>query len=92
MKTMTERPHHVGSEFTGEKVAYMAGLFRSWGYEVEVEEFTVLFPTPTARIVELVAPSYFSASLEEPALLASVTGRAVLRFANADVLPFSFEN
>ena len=68
MRKMTERPHHVGSEFTGEKVKYMADLFRSWGYEVEVEEFTVLFPTPKTRIVEMVAPTRFRATLEEPSL------------------------
>ena len=66
MKKMTERPHHVGSAFTGEKVKYMADLFSSWGYDVEVEEFTVLFPTPKTRIVELVAPTSFTAKLALP--------------------------
>lgn len=68
MKKMTERPHHVGSKFTSEKVKYMVDRFESWGYDVEVEEFTVLFPTPKTRIVELVAPTQFRASLEEPAV------------------------
>ena len=68
MKKMSEQPHHVGSKFTGEKVRYMADLFESWGYEVEVEEFTVLFPTPKSRLVEMVAPTKFKASLEEPGI------------------------
>ena len=68
MKKMSEHPHHVGSKFTGEKVRYMADLFASWGYEVEIEEFTVLFPTPKTRVVELIAPTFFRAKLEEPGI------------------------
>ena len=68
MKTITAKPHHVGSKFTPEKVAFMAEQFRSWGYDVEIEEFTVLFPKPRIRVVELVAPTRYEAKLEEPAL------------------------
>ena len=73
METITARPHHVGSDFTPEKVAFMAGLFESWGYDVEVEEFTVLFPKPTERILELTAPTRYTARLEEPALAEDAT-------------------
>ena len=66
MKKMSERPHHVGSPFTKEKVKYMADRFESWGYQVEIEEFTVLFPTPKERLVELVAPNRFKAKLATP--------------------------
>ncbi len=76
MKKMTERPHHVGSAFTGEKVKYMADLFKSWGYDVEVEEFTVLFPTPKTRVVELVAPHTFKAKLEVPELRGEISDQA----------------
>ena len=68
MKTITAKPHHVGSNFTKEKVAFMAEKFRSWGYEVEIEEFTVLFPKPRVRVVELVAPTRYKARLDEPAI------------------------
>ncbi|MFK7845711.1 MAG: transferrin receptor-like dimerization domain-containing protein [Rhodothermales bacterium] len=75
MKKMTSRPHHVGSAFTGEKVKYMADLFDSWGYDVEIEEFTVLFPTPTERVVELVAPTKFKAKLAMPDLDGKVSDK-----------------
>ena len=67
MKTITAKPHHVGSDYTKEKVAFMADKFRSWGYDVEIEEFTVLFPKPRVRVVELVAPNRYKARLDEPA-------------------------
>lgn len=73
MKFISSRPHHVGSKFTPEKVKFMADKFRSWGYEVEVEEFTVLFPTPKERRIELVAPTKFRAKLEEPVLKEDAT-------------------
>ena len=68
MKTVSAKPHHVGSKFTPEKVRFMADKFKSWGYDVEVEEFTVLFPKPRVRVVELVAPTKYKAKLDEPAL------------------------
>lgn len=68
MAFITSRPHHVGSPFSREKAEYMADKFRSWGYSVEIEEFEVLFPTPTERVLELVAPTQFTASLTESQL------------------------
>lgn len=75
MKKITSRPHHVGSAFTGEKVKYMADLFESWGYDVEIEEFTVLFPTPQERVIELVAPTKFKAKLALPDLDGKVSDK-----------------
>ncbi|PHN03412.1 transferrin receptor-like dimerization domain-containing protein [Flavilitoribacter nigricans] len=66
MKYMTARPHHVGSPYDKAVVDYMADKFRSWGYDVEVEKFDVLFPTPKVRLLELTAPEKFTASLTEP--------------------------
>ena len=82
MKKITARPHHVGSAYTGEKVKYMANLFESWGYDVEIEEFTVLFPTPRIRVVELVAPTQFKAKLTLPELDKSLSA-----LAKKEVLP-----
>ncbi|MEM8484011.1 MAG: M28 family metallopeptidase [Bacteroidota bacterium] len=82
MKTLTARPHHVGSAFTKEKVQFMADKFESWGYDVEIEEFTVLFPTPKVRIVELVAPTRYKAKLTFPE-----TGEKVSRAVKKEMLP-----
>ncbi len=66
MKRMTAQPQHVGSPHAKDNAEFMVSLFRSWGFEAEIEEFQVLFPTPKVRVVELVEPRFFSASLEEP--------------------------
>jgi len=68
MKRLSAHPHHVGSPWGKANAEYMAELFRSWGYEVTIEEFHVLLPTPTERLLEMVEPEPFTASLEEPAI------------------------
>ncbi len=73
LKRMSARPHHVGSPFDKEVVDFMAGLFRSWGYETEVERFDVLFPTPRTRLLEMTVPERFTARLSEPALKEDAT-------------------
>jgi N-acetylated-alpha-linked acidic dipeptidase len=73
MRRLSARPHHVGSEYGRQNAEFMAGLFRSWGYEVEVERFDVLFPTPKERVLELTAPERFTARLGEPPLTEDAT-------------------
>ncbi|HXJ67904.1 MAG TPA: PA domain-containing protein, partial [Verrucomicrobiae bacterium] len=77
MKRLTARPHHLGSPYGKENAEYLAGLFRSWGYDTAIERFDVLFPTPKNRVLELLAPTRFTAALREPALAAdSTSGQA----------------
>ena len=73
MKRMTARPHHLGSPYGKENAEFMAGLFRSWGYDTAIERFDVLFPTPKTRVVELLAPERYTAKLAEPALQEDAT-------------------
>jgi N-acetylated-alpha-linked acidic dipeptidase len=68
MKRLSARPHHLGSPYGKENAEFIAGLFRSWGYETEIERFDVLFPTPKTRLLEMTAPVKFTAKLEEPEL------------------------
>ncbi len=75
MKRMTAKPQHVGSPGAKENAEFMASLFRSWGYETELEVFHVLFPTPKRRLVELVEPARFTAQLAEPPLAEDATSR-----------------
>jgi N-acetylated-alpha-linked acidic dipeptidase len=73
IKEMSARPHHVGSP-GGKAVAdYIYNKFKSWGYDVQVETFYVLFPTPKTRLLEMTGPTSFKASLEEPALKEDAT-------------------
>lgn len=68
MGVLAAKPHHVGSPWGLQNAEWMAGLFKSWGYEVEIERYDVLFPTPVLRHVELIQPVSFVAALTEPAL------------------------
>ena len=66
MERLTARPHPVGSPWGKENADFMAGLFRSWGFDTHLEEFRVLFPTPRLRRLEMLAPTRFIAALAEP--------------------------
>ena len=66
MRHLTARPHHVGSPYDSENAQWILAQFKSWGLDAHIERFEVLFPTPRDRLVELVAPTRFKASLAEP--------------------------
>jgi N-acetylated-alpha-linked acidic dipeptidase len=68
MKRLAARPHAVGSAQGLENARFLRAQLESWGYEARIEEFEVLFPTPRERLLEMVAPRRFRASLAEPAL------------------------
>jgi N-acetylated-alpha-linked acidic dipeptidase len=73
MKRLSARPHHVGSAYGKENAEFMAGLFRSWGYQTEIERYDVLFPTPKTRLLEMTAPVKFTAKIAEPPLKEDAT-------------------
>jgi N-acetylated-alpha-linked acidic dipeptidase len=73
MKHLSARPHHLGSPYGKENADFIAGLFRSWGYETQIERFDVLFPTPKTRVLEMTSPETFKAKLEEPTLKEDAT-------------------
>ena len=68
MAHLSSRPHHVGSPFGKEVAEFLASRFTEWGFDTRIEEFQVLFPTPRRRRLELIAPTRFTAALEEPIL------------------------
>src|SRR5687768_8248431 len=68
MKRLAGRPHHLGSAYGKQNAEFMRDLFRSWGYEAEIETYKVLFPTPSVRLVEMTGPTKFKLKLDEPAL------------------------
>ncbi|MCH7876407.1 MAG: M28 family peptidase [Gemmatimonadetes bacterium] len=76
-RRMSSAPNHVGAPHNRENAEWMARLFRSWGYEVEIEVFHVLYPTPITRVVELVEPTHFVARLTEPVLEEDATSGIV---------------
>ena len=73
MQRLSARPHHLGSDYDRQNAEFIASLFRSWGYDTNIEEFQVLFPTPRKRLVELIAPERFTAKLFEPPVAEDAT-------------------
>ncbi|HVG42946.1 MAG TPA: M28 family peptidase, partial [Chitinophagaceae bacterium] len=73
MKFMTSHPHHIGSPQGKANAEYMAGLFKQWGYQTEIETYYVLFPSPKSRSLELLGPKPYKAKLEEASILEDKT-------------------
>lgn len=68
IKQLSSQPHHLGSK-GGKAVAdEIVKRFKSYGWEAELNVYHVLFPTPKIRLLEMISPSRFRASLKEPAL------------------------
>ena len=73
IRIMSSRPHHVGSPGDKAVADYIFNKFKSWGYDVHIETFYVLFPTPKERVLEMTGPTPFKATLAEPALKEDAT-------------------
>jgi N-acetylated-alpha-linked acidic dipeptidase len=69
MQRLTARPHHVGSPYDKVNAEWLLAKFKEFGFDAHIETFSVLFPTPKERLVELVdGGPKFTAKLQEPAL------------------------
>ena len=68
MQYLSSHPHHVGSPQDKLNAEYIANLFREWGYETEIANYYVLFPTPKTRMLELLGTKPYKAKLAEPAI------------------------
>ena len=68
MRRLSAFPHHVGSPYDKDNAEWMLAKFKSWGFDAQIENFYVLFPTPKERLLELVAPTKYRAKLQEPAV------------------------
>ncbi|MEW6733217.1 MAG: M28 family metallopeptidase [Acidobacteriota bacterium] len=77
MHRLTVRPHHTGSAYDKENAEFIAAQFRSWGFQTEIEQFQVLFPTPKLRLLEMTEPEKFTARLSEPQLPEDATSGLV---------------
>ncbi|TAK61096.1 MAG: M28 family peptidase, partial [Bacteroidetes bacterium] len=73
MQTLTARPHHAGSPYDSLNALFISEKFKSWGFDTKIEEFYVLFPTPKTRLLDMVSPEEFVATLEEPPLKEDAT-------------------
>src|SRR5689334_18756359 len=68
MQRLSAQPHHVGSAYDKANAEWILSKFKEWGLDAKIETYDVLFPTPKERALELVAPTRFTAKLQEPAL------------------------
>ena len=73
MQRMSARPHHVGSPYDKDNAEWMLAKMKEWGLDAKIESFDVLFPTPKERQLELVAPTKFTAKLQEPTVAVDPT-------------------
>jgi N-acetylated-alpha-linked acidic dipeptidase len=73
MRRLSARPHHVGSPYDKDNAEWILAHFKDWGLDAHIERFDVLFPTPKVRVLEMLAPTKFTAKLEEPTLAADPT-------------------
>jgi N-acetylated-alpha-linked acidic dipeptidase len=73
MRHLSARPHNVGSPYDKENAEWILAQFKQWGLDAEIETFYVLFPTPKERALEMVAPTTFTAKLQEPPVAADPT-------------------
>lgn len=67
MERLSARPHNVGSPYDKDNAEWILAKFREFGLDAHIETFSVLFPTPKERLVELVdGGPHFTAKLQEP--------------------------
>jgi len=69
MERLSARPHNVGSRYDKNNAEWLLSKFKEFGLDAQIETFSVLFPTPKERLVELVEGGpRFTAKLQEPVL------------------------
>lgn len=67
MQRLSARPHNVGSPYDKDNAEWIASKFKEFGLDTHIETFSVLYPTPKERLVELVEGGpHFTAKLQEP--------------------------
>jgi N-acetylated-alpha-linked acidic dipeptidase len=67
MQRLSARPHNVGSPYDKDNAEWIATKFKEFGLDTQMETFSVLYPTPKERLVELVdGGPHFTAKLQEP--------------------------
>jgi len=68
MQRLAARPHNVGSPYDKDNAEWILAHYKEWGWDAHIETFSVLFPTPKERVLEMVEPTKFVAKLQEPAV------------------------
>lgn len=73
IQLLSSQPHHLGSP-GGKRVAdTIFARLKAYGWQVRMDTYTVLFPTPKTRVLEMLSPTPYKAVLKEPALKEDAT-------------------
>jgi len=73
IKELSAFPHNLGSAGCKTVAEKILQKYKSYGLDAHIETFTVLYPTPKVRLLELTAPTRYNAVLKEPALSEDAT-------------------
>jgi N-acetylated-alpha-linked acidic dipeptidase len=73
IKQLSSKPHSLGSKGSKEVAEEILRRYKDYGFDAHIETFTVLFPTPKIRLLEMTAPTSYKALLKEPALKEDAT-------------------
>ncbi len=73
IKELSAFPHNLGSAGSKNVALDIYNKYKSFGWDVRIDTYHVLFPTPKTRLLEMTAPSVFQALLQEPALKEDAT-------------------
>jgi N-acetylated-alpha-linked acidic dipeptidase len=66
LKRLSSAANQVGAPHNKENAEFVRDQFRQWGWDAQIEQFDVLYPTLKTHTLELVAPTRFVAGLKEP--------------------------
>jgi N-acetylated-alpha-linked acidic dipeptidase len=68
LQRMSSEPNQVGSPHDQANAQFMLQQLREWGWDAQLESFSVLYPTPRKLSLELIAPVTYRARLREAAI------------------------
>jgi N-acetylated-alpha-linked acidic dipeptidase len=73
IKELSAFPHNLGSPGSQAIAEKILQKYKSYGLDAHIETFTVLYPTPKIRLLELTGPTQYTALLKEPAVPGDAT-------------------
>jgi N-acetylated-alpha-linked acidic dipeptidase len=73
IKELSAFPHNLGSPGSKAIAETILAKYKSYGLDAHIETYSVLFPTPKTRVLELTGPSTYTALLKEPTLTEDAT-------------------
>ena len=65
----------MGSAESKAVAEYILGLLKEWGLDARIDQYEALLPYPTARTLEMVKPTRYTAELREPGVAADIDSK-----------------